>query len=46
MGLEQWFSTFAMLRPFNTVPHVEVTPRHNVISLLLYNCSFCYCYES
>ena len=38
--LEQWFSTFLMLRPFNTVPHVVVTPNHEVISLLLYNYDF------
>ena len=23
---------FPMLRPFNTVPHVMVTPNHNIIS--------------
>jgi hypothetical protein len=25
LGLEQWFSTFLMLWPFNTAPHVVVT---------------------
>jgi hypothetical protein len=24
--LDQWFSTFLMLQPFSTVPHVVVTP--------------------
>jgi hypothetical protein len=26
-GLEHCFSTFLMLQPFNTVPHVVVTPQ-------------------
>ena len=26
-SLGQWFSTFLMLRPFNTVPHVVLTPQ-------------------
>ena len=26
----RWFSTFRMLRPFNTVPHVVVTPNHKI----------------
>ena len=38
--LEQRFSTFLMLRPFNTVPHVVVTPNHNIISILLHSCHF------
>ena len=38
--LTQWFSTFLVLQPFNTVSHVVVTPNHNIISLLLYNCNF------
>ena len=38
--VEQWFSTFLMLRPFNTVPHVVVTSNHKIISLLLHNCNF------
>jgi hypothetical protein len=29
-----------MLQPFNAVPHVVVTPNHNIISLLLHNCDF------
>ena len=29
-----------MLTPFNTVPHVVVTPNHTIISLLLRNCNF------
>jgi hypothetical protein len=29
--LGQWFSAFPMLRPFNTVPHVVVTPNHKMI---------------
>ncbi|KAL8174881.1 UNVERIFIED_CONTAM: hypothetical protein K2H54_004607 [Gekko kuhli] len=29
--LRQWFSTFLMPRPFNTVPHVVVTPNHKII---------------
>ena len=37
------FSAFLMLRPFNTVPHVVMTPKHNIISLLLH--SRCYRYE-
>jgi hypothetical protein len=38
--LYQWFSAFLMLRPFNTVPPVVVTPKHKTISLLLHNCNF------
>ena len=29
-----------MLRPFNTVPHVVVTPNDKIIPLLLHNCNF------
>jgi hypothetical protein len=29
-----------MLRPFNTVRHVVVTPNHEMISLLLHNSNF------
>jgi hypothetical protein len=29
-SLNQWFSTFLMLQPFHTVPHV-VTPNHKII---------------
>ena len=36
----QWFSTFLILWPFNTVPHVVVTPNHKIILLRLYNCNF------
>ena len=36
--LDQWFSTFLMLRPFNTVPHLVVTPNYKVILLLPHNC--------
>jgi hypothetical protein len=36
----KWFSTFLMLRPFNTVPPVVVTPTHKITSLLLYNYNF------
>jgi hypothetical protein len=32
--LKQWFSTFLMLGPFNTVPHVLMTLKHKIISLL------------
>ena len=35
----QWLSTFLMLRPFNTVPHVVVI-NHKIILLLLHNCNF------
>ena len=28
--LGQWFSTFLMLRPFNMVPHVVVTPNYKI----------------
>jgi hypothetical protein len=38
--LEQRFSTFLMLRLFNTVLHVVVTPIIKLSSLLLYNCKF------
>ena len=37
---EQLFSTFLMLQPFNTVPHVVVTHSHKIISLPLHNCNF------
>ena len=40
--LEQWFSTFLMLQPFNTVPHVVVTPNHTIILLLFHNWYMCY----
>ena len=28
--LKQWFSAFLVLRPFNTVPCVVVTPNHKI----------------
>ena len=37
---EQWFSTVWMQRPFNTLPHVVLTPNHEIILLLLHNCNF------
>ena len=30
-ALDQWFSTLLMLRHFSTVPHVVVTPNHEII---------------
>jgi hypothetical protein len=37
----QWFSTFPMLRPFNTAPYVVVSPPTiQLFSWLLYNCNF------
>ena len=38
--LTQCFSTFLMLPPLNTVPHVVVTPNHKIISLLLRDYNF------
>ena len=38
--LEEWFSTFLMMQPFNTVPHAVGTPNHKVLSWLLHNCKF------
>lgn len=38
--LGQWFSTFLMLWPVNTIPHVAVTPNHKKIPLLLCACNF------
>lgn len=39
--LDQHFSAFFMLLwPFNTVPHVVVTPNHKTISLIFHNCNF------
>lgn len=37
--LAWWFSTFLILIPFNTVPHVVVTPDCKIL-LLLHNCNF------
>lgn len=40
-SLDQYFSTFPMLGPFNTVPPVMVTPPNpKIFSLLLCNCDF------
>ena len=38
--LEQWFSTFLMLQPSHTIPHVVVTHNYGIILLLLHNCDF------
>ena len=38
--LEQWFSTFLKVQPFNTVPHVVMTPNHQIISVLLHKYNF------
>jgi hypothetical protein len=38
--LDQWFSVFLMMQPFNTVLHVVVTLNYNIISLLILNCNF------
>ena len=40
LALGQWFSTFLMPLPFNTVPHGVVTPNPNIDSLLFCNCNF------
>jgi hypothetical protein len=34
------FSALLMLQPFNTGPHVVLTPHHKIISLLLHNWNF------
>ena len=36
----QWLSTFLMLQPLNTVPHVVLTPTIRLFLLLLHNCNF------
>ena len=38
--LDHWLSTSLMLFPFNTVPHVVVTPNHKIFLLLHHNCTF------
>jgi hypothetical protein len=38
--LDQQFSTFLMLYPFNTISHVVVTPNHEITSLPHHNCNF------
>ena len=40
LTLKQWFSAFPMLRPFNTVPHVVVTPNHKIIFIVISYCIF------
>lgn len=42
LGLVQWFPTFLMLGPFNTVPHIVVTipPAVKLFLSLLLNCNF------
>jgi hypothetical protein len=40
LSLDQWFSTFLKPPPFNSVPHVVVTPRHIFFLLLLHNYNF------
>lgn len=33
LSLQQWFSTLLMMRSFNTIPHVAVTPpNHEIIA--------------
>lgn len=39
VSLGQWFSTFPVLQPFTTVPHVVPTPKYKIISLLLHKCN-------
>ena len=43
--LMQWFSMFLILRPFNSIPHVVITPNHKIVSLLLHIYK-CYCHKS
>lgn len=38
--LEQYFSTFQILRPFNSVPHVMVSPTIKLFWLLPHNSNF------
>ena len=42
-----WLSSFLMLRPCNSVPHVMVTPppKHKIIFIATSQLYFCYCYE-
>jgi hypothetical protein len=40
VSLEQWFSIYLILWPFNTLPHVSGTLNHKIISPLLHNCNF------
>lgn len=39
-GPGEWFSTFLMPQPFNTVPHVTVNPTIELFSLPLDNYDF------
>lgn len=36
IALDQWFSTFLLLGPFNTPlqPHVVLTPNHKIVSVV------------
>lgn len=38
--LHPWFSTFLMVQPFNTVPHIMVTQTITLFPLLLPYCNF------
>lgn len=38
--LEQWPLTLQMLRPFNIMSQVSVTPNHKIMSLPPHNCNF------
>ena len=38
--MQRCFSTFLVLSPFNSVPHVVMTPKNKRILLLLHNCNF------
>lgn len=40
LNVDQWFSTFLILGPFNTVPHTVMTPVIELFSLLLHNSNF------
>lgn len=39
-SLIQWFSTFLKQQPLDIASHAMETPKHKIISLLLYNYSF------
>jgi hypothetical protein len=38
--LRQWFSTFPMCPPFDTIPRVAVTPTMKLFLLSFHNCNF------
>lgn len=38
-------SAVLMTQPFNTVPHVAVTPPMHLFSMPLHSCNFCHCYD-